>query len=518
MTWNTPSVARPRVAWMAVGVVALATLALHLLAIERYGIFRDELYYLACSEHLAWGYVDQPPLIALIAWLVRHTLGDSLVALRLLPILASASCVFLTGLTAWQLGATRFGQVLAALSAAVAPVILSIGHILSMNVFDHLFWVLGAFLAARLLAGGRPWLWIVLGAVVGVGLLNKYSMGFFALALAVGVLLTPARRQLARKEPWIGAALATVLFAPHVAWEITHGLPTLEFMRNATLHKNLPLSPLQFLGGSAFEMHPFILPIWMAGVLGLLFARRFAPFRALGFIFPVVVGILLATHAKTYYLAPAYFLVLAAGGVVIGAWIEHWRRGWMRAAAAIVVIALLVGGGVLTASFALPLLSEEEFVRLQASAGQKPGSGERKAIGVLPQFFADMHGWENLAHTVAAVYHSLPPNERAQAAIFTSNYGEAGAIDRFGRRLGLPRAISAHNNYWLWGPRQHNGETVLVIGWRREDVERTFAEVELGGTAVDEWAMPYEANLPVFVCRKPRLPVSELWPRLRHYD
>jgi len=511
-------VTRPRLAWATLIVVALAALALHLVVIARYGIFRDELYYLACSEHLAWGYVDQPPLIALIAWLVRHTLGDSLVALRLLPHLASAACVFLTGLTAWQLGATRFGQVLAALGAAVAPVILSIGHILSMNVFDHLFWVLGAFLAARILAGGRSSLWIALGAIVGIGLLNKYSIGFFAFALVVGVLLTPARRQLTRREPWIGAALAVLLFAPHVVWEVTHGLPTAEFMRNATLYKNTPLSAAQFLVGSAVEMHPLTLPIWTAGVLGLLFARRLAPFRALGFFFPVVVGIFLVTHAKTYYLAPAYFLAMAGGGVVIGAWIERWRRGWLRVSAASAIVALLVSGGLLTAPFALPLLSEEQFVRWQAASGQKPAASERKVMGALPQFFADMHGWENLADTVARVYDALPAQERAQAAIFTGNYGEAGAIDYFGRKLGLPKAISGHNNYWLWGPRGHNGEMAIVIGLRREDAERTFAEVGLAGTAVGEWAMPYEASLPIFVCRKPRLPVAELWPHLRHYD
>jgi hypothetical protein len=518
MTSHERSATGLRIAWTGVGAIALATLGLHLLVIARYGIFRDELYYLACSEHLAWGYVDQPPLIAFIAWLVRHTVGDSLVALRVLPHLAGATCVFLTGLTAWQLGATRLGQVLASLAAAVAPVILSIGHILSMNVFDHLFWILGAFLAARILAGGRRWLWLALGAVIGLGLLNKYSMGFFALAFAVGLLATPARRQLARKEPWIGAALAALLFAPHVVWEVAHGLPTREFVRNATLYKNAPLSATQFLAGSALEMHPLTLPIWMAGVLGLLFARRLAAFRALGFVFPVVAGIFLATHAKTYYLAPAYFLVLASGGVVIGAWIERWRTGWLRVSAATAIVVLLVSAGLLTAPFALPLLSEEEFVRLQAESGQRPAASEHKAMGALPQFFADMHGWENLAETVAVVYRSLPPAEQAQAAIFTGNYGEAGAVDYFGRRLGLPPATSGHNNYWLWGPRGRSGEIAIVLGLRREQAEQTFAEVEQAAVATNEWAMPYEGHLPIFVCRRLRAPVAQLWPHLRHYD
>jgi hypothetical protein len=513
MTPQTPQAPQPPLAGVGIAAVALAALALRLFVVNGYGVFRDELYYAACSQHLAWGYVDHPPLIAAIVFAVRHVLGDSLLALRLLPALASVACIWLTGLTARRLGASAFGQVLAALCAALAPVLMGTEYILSMNAFDHLFWALAIFLAASILAGGRPWLWIALGAVVGLGLLNKYSMGFLALGLAVGFVATPARRLLMRKEPWIGAVLAALLFAPHVAWEIAHGLPTREFILNATLHKNAPLSPLVFIAVSALDVLPLTLPIWLVGLLGLLFARRLAPFRALGFVFPVVLAVFLATHAKTYYLAPAYLLVFAAGGVLVAAWLERGGRRWPR----VVALAVLIPGGLAAVPYAIPLLSESAFVRYQKALGIKPPEGERHRPVALPQFYADMHGWENLARTVARVWDGLPEADRHRAAIFCGNYGEAGAIDFFGPRLGLPKAISGHNSYWFWGPRGATGEVVVVVGVAREDLAKTFDEIQQAAVVESEWAMSFETPLPVYVCRRPRASLEAVWPRVKFF-
>jgi 4-amino-4-deoxy-L-arabinose transferase-like glycosyltransferase len=498
--------------WLA--VLAAANALLHAAVLGRYGWFRDELYYVACGRRLDWGYVDHPPFVALVARLGETLFGLSPEGARVLPVLAGSLVVVLTGLLARELSGGPFAQALAALTAMVAPVYLFLFHILSMNVFDVLFWTLAALLLARLLRGGDPRLWLLFGLVCGLGLENKHSMLFFGLGVAAGLVLTPARRHLATPWPWLGGLLAAALFLPNVLWEVRQGWPTLEFMRNAEAEKNLHLSPLAFLREQVLLVNPLTLPLWLAGLAGFLVSRRLARFRALGWIYLAVLALLLARAAKPYYLAPAYPILFAGGAVVAEglAGRPGWR--WLKPAS----LALLVLGGAFLAPLTLPLLPEPAFVRYAGALGIQPSSGERHRLGVLPQHFADMHGWPEMAAAVGRVWRTIPPAERRRCAVFGQNYGEAGAVELLGDRWGLPDALSAHNNYYLWGPRGYDGSCLVVLNDDRESLDEIFGDVRLAAVFRCPLCMPFEDEMPIWVCRRPRIPLAELWPQIKHYE
>lgn len=493
--------------------LALAKLILHLLFSGQYGYFRDEFYYLACGEHLDWGYVDHPPFVALAAHLARTALGESLFALRLFPAIAGALTVFLTGLIARELGGGRWAQTLAALAALVAPIDLVMASFFSMNAFDLFFWALATHLVVLILKHDRPRLWLLVGLVAGVGLMNKYSMAFWGAGLVAGLLLTPARRCLRDRWIWVGGAMALATFLPHLLWQVQHGFPTGEFIRNATQLKIAVVSPIEFLTTQILFVHPLGVIVVLAGLILLLFAPPAKPFRALGWCFLAVLGIMLATRSKPYYLAPAFIPLFAAGGVALEAWLRGPKLAWAKPT----LVSLLALGLAVTAPFVLPVLPVETYIRYAEFVGLKPPSGERSELGKLPQHFADMFGWPEMVATVAKVYHSIPEAERSQCAIFGSNYGEAGAIDFFGPRYGLPKAISGHNNYWLWGARGYSGGCVITVGESRQDVEKLFEEVELAATFTHPYVMPYENNLPIFICRKPRVSLKASWPMTKKF-
>ena len=332
--------------------LALATVLIHFLSNRGYGYFRDELYAIACSKHLAWGYVDQPPFSEFVLALSGHLWGYSLFALRLLPAVCGGLVAFLVGLITRDLGGGRYAQALAATAFIIGGVYLAIDNYYSMNCLDHLFWALATCLLVRILKGGDTRLWVLFGLVAGVGLENKYSMGFLGLGLIVGLALTPARRHFLDKWLWVGGVLAALIFLPHVLWEVRNHFPTAEFIRNATLKKNLPMPPGVFLRECALLVHPFTLPIWLAGLGYVFFARQGRKFQTLGWIFLAVLAILLSTHSKPYYFAPAFLLLLPAGGVASEAFFAHRQWNWPKP----VYLTVLVVGGALLAPLALPIL------------------------------------------------------------------------------------------------------------------------------------------------------------------
>lgn len=479
-----------------------------------YGFFRDELYFLACGEHLAWGFVDQPPLVAVVAWATRALLGDSVFAIRFFPAMAGAIKLVLVGFMARELGGGRFAQIAAALTVLVSGVYLAHDNFLSMNTFDQLLWTLAAYLFILILKRDTPRLWIPFGAVVGLGLLNKYSMFFFGAALVVGLVLTPARKYF--RSPWLyaGGAFTVLITLPNLAWQHAHGWPQLELLRRADQLKNAPFAVSDFLIGSALEMNPHSIPIWLAGLCFFLFLRDAKPFRALGWQFLAVVGLLIIGRGKPYYLAPAYPPLLAAGALVFERVINTRRWNWAKPA----LVAFLLIGGVIVAPMGLPILSAEQFIRYSKWIGVTHQPTERHRVGSLPQFYADMHGWPEMVAEVARVYNSLPLMERGRTAIFTSNYGEAGAIDFFGPVYSLPHAISGHNNYWLWGPGRFKGDIVITVGESLEDVSKSFEDVVEAGKFYHPYAMPYEYRNPIYLCRKPKFKsIEEVWPRTKEF-
>lgn len=491
----------------------LATLAFYLATAEGYGIFRDELYYLACARHLDWGYVDQPPLVALLAALARALFGDSLTGLRALPALAGAATVLLAGDTARAVGGGRWARLFAQVLAATAPVYLALFTIFSMNAFDVALWAALARLAAHLLAGGDPRLWLAFGAVAGVGLENKADVGLLGAGLAAGLLLARRFDVLRSKWLWLGGALALALFVPHLVWQAAHGWPTREFVANAQAGKITRHGPLGYVLAQAGTVGPVAALAAAAGLAWLLGARAARPFRALGWSALAVLAVFAFSIAKPYYFAPAYTLLFPAAGAALEGWTAAGRfRRPLRALALAAAAAVL-----LFAPLAKPLLAEDDYRAWAARLGVELEAGENHARGRLPQLFADMHGWRALAEAVAAVHRTLPEAERATACVYTQNYGEAGAIDFFGPALGVPRAISGHNSYWYWGWEGCSGDPILIVGGDREDHLQAYSSVEAAGVFRCDECMPYENGLTIWLARGLKLDRAELWRGTRHF-
>jgi hypothetical protein len=510
--------ARARVATLA---LLAATVLVHLPAMERYGWFRDELYYVSCAKRLAWGYVDQPPLsIALLAaW--RAIVGDSLVGMRVIPLVAHLVTVWLTMGLARRLGGGAFAQALAGVGALTSLVYLGASHNYSMNALDIVLWLLAALALLNALERMRLVDWAWLGAAFGAGLLNKLSMLWCAGGLLLGVLVSGRRRVLATPGPWLAGAIAAVLFAPHVVWQVENGWPTLEFMRNATAHKMVAASLPGFLVGQVLAMNPLAMPIWLAGLVRGLRSRTHA---AQGY--PGDLGLILALQyvavfallmvvrtARADYLAPAYPGLLALGGVAFEqATSRPGRRGWRIAAVALPVASMLT-----LVPFALPLLPVDTFIRYQAALGRKPAAEEHHRMGVLQQHYADMFGWPEFADSVARVASTLTPGERDRAIVIVDNYGEAGALEMFGRGR-LPRIAGQHNTWYLWGPPVWDRSVAIFVGRDSAEVAEECDTVRVAGIAGHPLAMPYERDMPIVIARHFRPDLAVAWKQGKHYE
>lgn len=505
----------------AVYGVATVYFVLHMATSTRYGYFRDALYYLECSRHLDFGYVDQPPLIAVLGWVARHTLGTSLPALIFWPALAGAARIVLIAAFARDLGAKRLGIALAAVLGATPGVWWVIDHQFAMNALDPLFWTGCAYVILRIIQTQNPRLWLAFGAIAGVGLENKYAIAVFAFALLGGLLVSRERKLLF--TPWLlaGGAVAFLIFLPNLIWNIHHHWPFLEVMHNIrATGKDVILPPGAYLAQQVLMMNPVSFLFWFGGLLFYLLSPAARAYRVLGYAIVIAVGCFMALHGKNYYSAPAYAMVLAAGGVAAERMLENgWfsARSKLRRALQFACFAWLLTGVGLLLPLVLPVFPLDAFVRYQARLGIQSAKTERSFEGaVLPQYYADELPWRDMVAAVARVYHSLTPEEQSKTAIFGDNYGEAAAVDFFGPQYGLPQAISGHQNYFLWGPRNYTGEIVIVIGESEEDVREGFASVEVGATLHNPYALWYE-NQPILLCRGLKGNLEELWPRVKHW-
>ena len=494
--------------------IAAAKLLLHLATASRYGYFGDELYFMACGEHLDWGYVDQPPLIGLVAWLVRHTLGTSLLAMRLPSALAGAGLVLLTGLLAREFGGGRFAMGLAGAASAVALVYAAFHYLFSMNAFEPLFWTGCAILLARIVRTGGERLWLWFGVVAGLGLENKYSMAVYGSALVVGVLLTPERRALLKPWIWLGGAAAALVFLPNLVWNLRHGWPFFEVIGNIRAsRRDVVLSPFEYVGHQVLIMNPVTLPIWLAGLAFLLLSVRARAYRALGWGFLVTLATFVLTKGKDYYVTPAFATLFAAGAVGIEGWsTEGWRLR-LRPASVVLLLA-----GVPLLPTVLPILTPERLVAYQAWLGISPPASERAhAQAALSHHFAWQFGWDEMVAAVAAAYKAMPPEEQARVAVVGNNYGESGAVDMLGAKYGLPmKALGVHQNYWLWGPGPPGKDILIVLGDRPEHLRNWCGDVRVAAELANPWTAVWERN-PVLVCREPRLTLQQAWPRLKKW-
>jgi hypothetical protein len=349
---------------------------------------------------------------------------------------------------------------------------------------------------------------------VGLGLDNKHSTVFFAVGIFIALLLTPERRHFARRWIWFGGLIAFAIALPNVVWEARHHWPTYELLSNiAHSNKNVPLSPAQFIGQQIIFTNPGTFPLWVAGLLWLFASRDGRRYRAIAIAYLVTLVEFIALNGKSYYLAPAYPMLFAAGSVAIDRAFAA-RLAWLKLAA----LTLVLVTGALFAPTVLPLFQPDRLIAYTRAIHLEPPRTETSHTAPLPQLFADQFGWEEMVGSVAHVYHHLRPEDAKRAAIFCQNYGEAGAIDFFGPKLGLPAAISGHQNYFLWGPRHWTGEVALVLDTDAEDERKLFASVDdLGQIVSSPWAMPFERRMHIYLCRELKGSVSETWPRLKNW-
>ena len=495
--------------------LALIKFLAHLVTSGNYGFFRDELYYIDAGKHLAFGYVEFPSLTALLAAFVRTVLGGSLVAYHILPAIAGAFLVLLTGLMARELGGGRLAQCLAALASLTALTFLGIDSLFSMDPFDELWWVLMAYILIRLIKRDQSRLWLLFGLVAGIGLMTKITMLMFGFALVAGLLLTPQRKYLLNKWAWVGGAIAFAFLLPYILWNAANGWPTLEFWSTYSNGHANPASALGFLYQQVLTMNPLTLPLWLAGLYYFFFTQAGKPYRVFGWAFVILYLLFTITRAKLYFLAPAYPVLFAAGSLMAARLVSKPRWGWLKPA----YISLLVLAALLLAPLAMPIIPPSLYGRVTAIVGGNAGvKVENNATGALPQQLADRFGWDTMTATVARVYHSLTKDEQAQACILTVNYGEAGAIDFYGPQYHLPQAISGHNSYYLWGPGTCTGEVVISIGYRLEVLQTAFDSVTQAATITCAYCMPEENNLPVYVCLHLKTPIKSIWPSVKHYD
>jgi hypothetical protein len=495
----------------AVLAIALITVGLLLAIVGRYGYFRDELYYLACGKHPAWGYVDQPPLIAWIAWLLAHSTSQSLFAIRLLPALAIGLSVYLVSRVAQELGAGRFAMIATAILMAIMPLALCFGHLFTMNAFDYPLWLALAWITLRIENTGNPRLWIAFGALAGLTILNKYDVLFFLAALLVGVLLTPWRQWLANRWFWCAVALTVVIALPNFLWQQSHGFPFLELIGNIRRNgRDISPPPLGFLGQQLQIVNPLSFLAALAGTVWLLQRSRF---RAIGVAFLAFYLLLEALGAKNYYLGPIYPMVFAAGAVAIEEWSA--RRGrW----AAVTFVGLSVALTLLSLPIAIPILSPMQFETYTRITHIEQPKFEHQLQGPLPQIYADMFGWPEMVEKTAAIYNALPPEQQRNTAIWAANYGVGGALYFFGPRYGMPDPIGPHQSFYFWGPRNYHSPDLIILGDHNPDSAREVCDsVQVVGRSDHPLARPSE-HFDIYYCRGLHIDLQADWPKLKRFN
>jgi len=495
--------------------VALAKLLVYAYAGGSYGYFRDELYFLACADHLAFGYPDHAPLSVFVGEVSRAIFGDSLHAIRLFPALSGALRIVIAGLIVREFGGKHFATLIACLSVLAAPTYLALDNLMSMNSYESLFWMGCVLSFIWAVKRENPNYWLLFGAFAGLGLMNKHSMVFFGAAFAIALLFVPHRRVFAKPQFWMAGAIAFVVFLPNLVWQYQNDWATLELLRNVRESgKNVDVTPVSFILQQVLMLNPFTLPVWLGGLFYLLFGRNLREFRVLGITYAIIAVTMAALNAKNYYLAPVYPFLFAAGGVMLESAASRWRFG--KAALGIYAF-LIAGSGVMLAPLAVPILPVEKYNDYEKFIGVSPPKTEVAHEGLLPQHFGDMFGWEEMVEKTAEAYRALDPEERKKAAILAGNYGGAGAVDKFGARYGLPNAISPHQSYYMWGYGDFDGSVAVLLDVDKDDAEKYCEEVEVAGRVGGKYNMTYE-NFDILICRKIKMPLPEFWKEVKHWN
>ncbi len=497
--------------YLALGC-ALAAFGLHALFAGRYDLFRDELYFIVCGQHPAFGYADQPPVVPLLA-AGFYALGHSVWMVRLPATLAAAALAWLAVRFARVLGGGTVAGIGAALCVTIAPLLMGMAAILNTTVFDPLAWTMIALcLVYAVTTWDRRALWLC-GLIAGVDMEIKYALVFWLISLAVGLLATAERKLLARKDLWIGVGLAALIALPSLIWQAMHGFPFLE-LAAAAKYKNADVPPLAFMLNQVMVMNPLLAPVWLCGIAGPFLIERLRPVRFLAIGFVTCVILVMLTHGKDYYLAAGYPVMFITGAVAIAHWVKASTAQLALAGWAVLAVAFSVW----IAPMALPVLPVPALKTYIQHFPLKPQQQEKSFKGtLLPQVFADQLGWHDFAAQVGAAWAKIPPAERARTAIKVDNYGEAAALDLYGEPYGLPPALSGHNQYYLWGLRGQHPVNLLVVQDNPERLAPYCHQATVLGTTSSPDAMGYENGKAIAYCHGLTVDPQAIWPQLKMF-
>lgn len=480
-----------------------------------YGYFIDEFYYIACSKRLAWGYVDHPPLSVFLLALSRWLFRDSIPAVRFLPALATSANVFVAGIIARRLGGSRRAMVIAALSTIAMPVFLLMGSFYSMNAFEPLVWSIILYFGIRLVQEENTKYWLLIGLLIGLGLELKHTMVLYVAALVLGMLVTDTRRFLWNRWFLLGVACCFLLLIPNLVWQLAHGLPSLEFYRNALVNKNVPVGPIHVVLYQILFANPFAFPLWFIGILYFLVLREGTKYRFFGWAFLILLAVMvIGQSSRPDRIGAMYTVLFAAGARTID---TLRRRSAWRMVGGLMVVMLICGMAVF-APVATPLLPPSTLKPYLSTIGFSYNIEKGKMDEPIPQWLADRLGWRELASDVAGVYHSLAPEEQRHTVIVSTNYGEAGALELYGPEFGLPAVYATHNNYHLWGPPPDSMKIYICVYVDRRDLEGRFGSVvEAAVHTCDDCTRP-QRSIPIYIARSPNFSMTKEWPKFKIFD
>jgi hypothetical protein len=484
--------------------------------IRGYGYFIDEFYYIACANRPAFGFVDHPPLAPFILTIFQFIFGNSLFAIRFLPALASAFMVFYTGIITKEIGGGKYAQALAAITAASVPSIIAMAGFYSMNAFEPLLAIIAILITVRMIKDNNTIRWIPLGIVLGLGIMNKHTFTVIIFVLVISLLLAGKWKLILNRWFILGGLIAFIIFVPNILWQISNNYPSLEFYKNISARKNVYTPPVKFIIGQFISMSPFTAPLWLAGISFFMISRKMKEFRFIGIFFLVSFILMMVTStSRSDRLNYAYPVIFTGGAIFFEDLFARYNLKYFKA----VFILFIIFGIWIALPVILPYYSYNYVAAYSKILGMNTEL-ERGNKPPLPQLLADRIGWEEKVDLVGKAYLSLTDSEKKRTIIAGDNYGQAGAIELFGKKYGIPYAVSGHNNYYLWSKGHVQGNILIQLSGKGslKDLTASFDSVDV---SKNEFYSPYvtshENHLRVFTCRGPKMPTEKMLDRGKLY-
>lgn len=480
-----------------------------------YGIFRDEYYYLAMSENLDFGYLDVPPLAPFLLAIVRLFLNVSYFSLHLLPVITGCLIIYISYQIVKKFNGGLFAITLTLICITLAPQFIAINSTFSYDSFDVLFWILVLYSIVLLIKNEDKKYWIYFGVFAGLGLLSKITILYLGFAIFLALLLTKNRTHLLKKQFWIGGLIAFIMIMPYIIWQISKDMIVIDYYKNYSSGKTSGINAFDFLMNHIITLNPLTLPVWTLGIWYFLFNKEGKKYNIIGITFIIVSILCLITKTKYYLLSPVFPVLFAGGAIFIESIILNYKKIYINLLAGFYIINILIAG-IFILPLARPIISIENFIKYSNLLNlSKQVKFENHQLNELPQFFADRFGWEEMAIKIINAYNSLTEEEKSKCVIIVSNYGEAGAIEYYGKKYKLPKPVSGHLQYYIWSTRGYKGDVGIILG---DHYKFLYENVTLVDKTDNKYSMPYENNNNIYICRNLTMTLEEAIKKIKHFD